>query len=787
MPFDERLLEFHAIRELLGRHAVCQLGRNRIDDMRPTADREQLFPAIGLVREMMGLVAAHREPPVQGLRDVTAHLSKVARERAFLEPAELLDLKDFLEAAGAMRRFFEPQQNEQPALHALAMPLQNLPALHRSIDEKIAPNGTVRDGASDLLSRLRSDIAGAEASIQRDLTRMVREFTETGDLQDDFFTLRNDRYVLPVKTSNRGKVPGIIHDSSNTGETVFIEPFAILEQTNRLADLRLREREEVYRILLKIAGHIRDEMNALLTDLDLLCEFDFVLAKARFGVLHKCAFPTLSGMDKPLNLVNAHHALLFAQNPEASRPLNMGLDAVDRVLVITGPNAGGKTTALKTIGLTCIMVQSGVPAPLDSRSRLPVFSDVLANIGDEQSILEGQSTFSGHIKRIAQIIRASDRESLVLLDELGTATDPGEGGALAVAILETLSDRGALTIVSSHLGVLKTWAHSHDHGRNASFRLSDRDHRPTYSLTLDMIGISEALVVAEQVGLPPEVLERARALRPHGEAESTALLLSLQEKEQRLAEELEAAERLRYGLEDRQRELNNAEAQLRDEKRKFRQKMLDDRERAITEMRARVEATIAKLPGKQELLQVKRELEEEQASIRSEAVREETTEEKRARKNTSPLQPGETVRVKALGEQGVIQSVDVGRNQARVTVGRVLATVKLSDLQRLPKPPEQEAQSEPTGGHVFYRRPEMPQSTLDLHGNRVEEAIGKIDKFFDQALASGFSSAKLMHGQGSGALRKAIHEYLRNHPVVGKYRYATTDEGGGGVTVVDFK
>jgi DNA mismatch repair protein MutS2 len=487
-----------------------------------------------------------------------------------------------------------------------------------------------------------------------------------------------------------------------------------------------------------------------------------------------------------MNLVNAHHPLLYAQDPQASRPLNLGLDAVDRVLVITGPNAGGKTTALKTIGLTCIMVQSGVPAPLDNHSRLPIFSNVLANIGDEQSILEGQSTFSAHIRRIAQIIKASDRESLVLLDELGTATDPGEGGALAVAILETLSDRGAVTIVSSHLGVLKTWAHSHEHGRNASFRLSDKDHRPTYRLALDMIGISEALVVAEQVGLPAEVLERARSLRPQGEAESTALLLSMQEKEQRLAEELEAAQKIRYDLEDRQRELNNMEAELREDKRRFRQKMLDEKERAISEMRSRVEATIAKLPSKQELLAAKLSLEEEQAEVIAAAERDHKADDAKAAKRTGTPEPGERVRVKTLNDEGVVQSVDAGRGQARVTVGRVVATVKLADLQRLPKKKQHEVSAGATG-HVHYRRPDSPQSTLDLHGNRVEEALGKIDNFFDQALASGFSNAKLMHGQGSGALRRAIHDFLRTHPVVGNYRYATADEGGGGVTVVEFK
>jgi DNA mismatch repair protein MutS2 len=299
-----------------------------------------------------------------------------------------------------------------------------------------------------------------------------------------------------------------------------------------------------------------------------------------------------------------------------------------------------------------------------------------------------------------------------------------------------------------------------------------------------MIGISEALVVAEQVGLPAEVLERARALRPQGEAESTALLLSMQEKEQRLAEELETAQKLRYDLEDRQRQLDNMEAELREEKRKFRQKMLDEKERTLTELRARVEATIAKLPSKQELLQAKRELEEEQARAHAAMERDESRDAKQSRKTSSAMEPGERVRVRTLGDEGVIQSIDTGRNQARVAVGRMVATVKLSDLQRLPKADKQPDPEQ--AGHVYYRRPAVAQSTLDLHGNRVDEALGKLDKFFDEALASGFSNVKLMHGQGSGALRKAIHEWLRTHPVVGSYRYATPDEGGGGVTVVEF-
>lgn len=786
MTFDESLLEFPAVRELLSRHAISSLGLARIQAMTPMTDRDALLPAIKLVREMVALVREGQEPPLHGLRDVTPHLSTVRREKSVLEAQQLLDVRDFLETALHTRRYFEPLQQGAPGLHALAMPLQAVPTLARAIDERIAANATVRDSASELLARIRTEITSVETSIQRDLSRLVRDLSTAGDLQDDFFTMRNDRYVLPVKTSNRGKVPGIIHDSSNTGETVFVEPFAILEMTNKLADLQVREREECYRILLHLANHVRGEMNALLTDLELLGELEFILAKVRFARAHNGAFPSLTDYGKPPILVDAHHPLLYAHNPGASRPLNLGLDTADRALIISGPNAGGKTTSLKTIGLTALMVQSALPAPLDPRSRLPIFQDVLANIGDEQNILEGQSTFSAHIRRIGQILKAAGPGSLVLLDELGTATDPEEGGALAVAILENLVARGTLTIVSSHLGALKNWAHNTDHARNASFRLSDVDRRPTYRLSLDMVGISEALVVAEQVGIPSEVLERARSLRPEGEGDATALLMSLRHKDNELTAELEEARRLREAAELRMVELEEMNERLREDKRTYRQQMTGEKERELTELRAQVERVIAKMPSKQEVLRTRAAVESAQKKTASERTTEQ--QESPFDKDIRPLQQGDKVHVRSLREDGIVQQVDTNRAGARVAVGKVVVNVRLADLERLAtKPKKAPAPGEPQPRGVFYRRPQFANSILDLHGNRVEEALNRTDKFMDDALAAGLNGIKVMHGQGSGALRKALHEYLRTNPIVKNYRYANPEEGGGGVTIIEFK
>lgn len=781
MTFDEQLLEFPAILNLLAGYAVSEMGRGRVRGLHPTANRDDLSRAIKLVREMMALLREGEEPPIHGLRDVTAHLSTARRQKAVLEAQELLDVKDFLETALYVRRFFEPQADAYPGLHALAMPLQPVAGLARTIEEKIAPNATVRDSASELLARLRSEITSTETAIQRELARMVKDLVTTGDLQDDFYTQRNDRYVLPVKTSNRGKVPGIIHDSSNTGETVFIEPFAILEHTNRLADLRLREREEIYRILLQVANQVRAEMSALLINLELLGDMDFVLAKGRFGRTINGAFPTLTDWNLPPILVDVHHPLLYAHSPQASRPLNLGLDQADRALIISGPNAGGKTTALKTIGLTALMVQSGVPAPLDPRSRMPVFEDVLANIGDEQNILEGQSTFSAHVRRIGQILNSSGPGSLVLLDELGTATDPEEGGALAVAILENLVERGTLTIVSSHLGVLKNWAHSNESARNASFRLGEKDRKPTYRLTLDMVGISEALVVAENAGLPPEVLARARSLRPEGEGDATALLLSLKRKDAELTTELEEARRAREEAEEKLAALEEQEAALREARRTYRNQLMAEKERELVDLRAQVERVIAKLPSKEDLLAAKKLIEETQQRTRKE--RDTEVEETAPGKHARPLAAGDYVHVRTLREDGIVQQVDANGRMARVALGKIVVNVRVTDLERKLAPRKEDNPNR----MVFYRRPELVSSVIDLHGQRVEEAIANTDKFIDEALASGLNGVKLMHGQGSGALRKGLHEYLRTHPVVKLYRYATAEEGGGGVTVVEFK
>ncbi|MGC8842187.1 MAG: endonuclease MutS2, partial [Candidatus Sumerlaeaceae bacterium] len=704
---------------------------------------------------------------------------RVARERAILEPLELLDVKEFLETARYLKQFFESEAVTAPRLAELAHSLESLPSLRRSIDEKIAPDGTVRDGASETLRALRREIFACEQRIQAVLQRMIRELTDSGDLQDSFFTLRNSRYVLPVKTTNRNRVPGLIHDSSNTGETVFIEPYAILEDSNRLSELRVKEREEIYRILLRVAGHMRDELPVLQTDLVILSELDYIYGKARFGLLHGCAFPRLLPAGRALRLVGAHHPLLRAASPEQSRPLTLELKPENRVLVITGPNAGGKTTALKTIGLTVLMTQCAIPSPLASESAVPIFSDVLADIGDEQSVLEGVSTFSAHMQRIARILRQVGRASLVLLDELGTATDPAEGAALAVAILERLAETSGLTVVSTHLAALKNWAEQHPAGRNASFRLSQVDHRPTFELILDLPGISEAFVIAEQVGLPRAIIERARALRPQVEHDATALLLSLQAKEAELRQRMAEVERLREDLEIERGLLAEEKKAVEQTRHKLKKEMLAEKEAALREAKARIEELIAKQPSKQELTHARKELEAEIEST----GKERTQFEEMPNLEPDALQVGMLVRLRSLHTEGRVVRVDARKRTVTVDLKGALSRVSLMEVESVVSEKMQSADGEA----AVTRHVSASSDTLDLHGKTWEEARSLLEKFLDQAIVNGLRCVRIVHGHGAGKLRKAVREFLEQEPYVAKVYFAPPAQGGTAATIAEFK
>ena len=733
------------------------------------------------LRQLLDLFDRGEAPPVEGLCDPQPLLEKMGSAGSFLEGGEFLELAGFLDFVKELRKFFSHHRDLAPLLWQRFQGFTPIPELTDLIRARIDEEGEVRENASPGLKRLFGEKDSSERQIQNALNRLVRSLGRQKLLQEGFYTVRGDRYVLPVRAGAKAKVQGILHDVSGTGETVFIEPIEIVELANHLAAIKIRIRDEILKILVELSDCARLHNEALHTNAALAVQFDFLYAKTRFSLVNNFSIPEIVE-EGDIKILRAHHPLLYLKDSKSSVPLSLELKNEDRVLVITGPNAGGKTTALKTIGLLTMMVQSGLAVPVYPDSRFPIFHKWFADIGDAQDVTEGVSTFSAHIRSIAAIIRESDGRSLVLLDELGTATDPAEGGALGVSLLEKLAQCTALTIATSHLSPLKAWAHQFPGARNASFRLDEVTREPTFQIMLDVPGASEAFLIAEREGLPRDIMERARKLLPKGEADLSQLVASLQKKEK----EIEANKREITQLLGEQKKLRHQISELQDylkeKERRMEQDMLAAKESLLKEARMFIEKQIAHLPPTRQAV----------AEARKEITGEIQKVEKQQRKlsekyietvNPDQFVPGLTVYVPSLNDYGEIQDVDRARSLAKINLKGMEVTAPLSDL-KIPVAGDVPLQR---SVRITFQKKENVPLELDLHGMHVEEMIDAVEKYMNDAMMGDLPYVRLLHGVGTGALRRALHEYLRYHPLVKEYHYGIPEEGGGGVTIVKFK
>lgn len=777
----EDVLEFKKIRGVIADGCICALGRERAIQRPIATDADTIDREYKFVAELYHLFDINQDPPTQGLRDLRPLLKRALPRNAILEPTELVEVADFCHAVGRLKKFFAQLGDEAPALAEQADSLCLLHDVEFHIRNSISADHEVADDASELLKELRGRIRALESKVQRTLERMVRTLDDADILQDDFITQRQGRYVLPVKAGHKGKIRGIVHDASHSGETFFIEPFAVVEMTNELTELRVQAREEVRKILIGLCNMIRGEMSAFELDVALIVELDERLARARFGWERGWKVPRWSD-KRPLKIVGAHHPLLLLNAPDSSVPLDLPLEGGDHALIVSGPNAGGKTTALKTVGLLTLMFQSSMPVPVDPASNFRIFERIEADIGDEQDVMAGVSTFSSHVRRIARLLNDADDRTLVLLDELGTATDPTEGGALAVAVVESLIEKGTLTLVTSHLALLKAWAEQHDRVRNASFFLDPKTHRPSYRLRLDVPGVSEALVIAEQQGLERSVIEKAYALLPEGAYDLNKVLARLEERERALERTQEEAERIRREAEGFREQLNREREELQEQRRNLKRDLLEEKEDWLRDVRQRIEAQIAQLPSREEILDAKREVQ---------ALQEEAASEQRSLDRDVPfaptafdrLEPGRRVRVEKFHDEGEVLDVDRERQRVTVAIRKIQVELTPDELQLI----EEEPGAETSARHFKAPPRETVQSTLELHGQRAEAALENLDKYIERALRHDYAQVRIVHGRGTGALRRAVHEFLRDHPSVRSFALAPQERGGEGVTIVDLK
>src|SRR5713101_1881724 len=707
-------LEYPKIMEKVAREAAFSASKELVMALQPTPNLDEARHRLAYTTEAYRLIELRTDAGIRGARDIRQHLERAARE-GILTPKDLLEVLATIQSAIHIARLTEKLDTENfPLLHQLGADMPQRPHLARRIEETISQEGEVLDTASPALRKLRSDIRGANQRLQDRLRTLVHEFGNA--LQEPIITIRNDRYVVPVKAENRSQVRGIVHDQSASGATVFIEPMVVVELNNRLRQLQIEERQEIERILRQLSLEIGSEADALRRDVELLAEFDLHLAKARYGRLTRCSEPRLNDAGY-IDLRNARHPLLTGKVV----PINFHLGHEFFMVVITGPNTGGKTVALKTVGLLTLMAQAGLHIPADEHSEIAVFEEVFADIGNEQSIEQSLSTFSSHMSRIIEILQRIEQEiqretpairgklsetlvgtpesrrlrALVLLDELGAGTDPSEGSALARAILTFLLERHVTTVATTHYSELKAFAHEQPGVVNASVEFDIETLSPTYRLNIGLPGRSNALAIANRLGLDERIIERAREFLGSAGVRMENLLEDLQTERKavederfHLSMERAEAEYQRKQLEQERHELEEQRVKIINEARAQAERELDEVRRSL----ARVKVDVSRVNMTRERMGEARQrvhnLEDKVAPLpkpRRPGKKADSAVGSTFAPEQGPLQIGDSVRVLSFGQNAELLGLSADRSEADVQMGPLRIRVNVDNLERVSK------------------------------------------------------------------------------------------------------
>ncbi len=789
-------LEFDVIKEMVGEFAISDLGREMIQQEEAAISPETIRGEYELVGEMMDAVSWKEPLPMDALWDVRPSLRAVKPSGSYLDPPDFLRIHRLLKTAANVKGFFRSFRDDFPRLHRLMERCEAVPEFEKAVRTVLTEDGEVSSSASPELAEIRQAITAVSRKIEATFERMIRSPEMREFLQEGYVTERKGRSVLPVKSECRSRVRGIVHDVSISGGTVFMEPLAVVGLSNELTDLAAREREEIRRILLSLSDCLRRNLPVVVANVETMAKVDMLYGKARFAERYKCAIPGISG-DGSLSIENGRHPLLLRAHEDSCVPLNVSLHSSDSVLVISGPNAGGKTTAAKTIAVLCLMAQTSTPIPASENSVLPIFSGFFADIGDYQDISLGVSTFTSHLGEIKRILENVREGSLVVLDELGTATDPAEGAVLAEGTLEELSGRKTVTIVTSHLPSLKTLGATREWARSASMGLDPQTEKPNFILSMDVPGESSGLTIARQLGIPQTIIDRAYSLMSRQQRDLSQALEAVRKEKGRLlisskklAQARQEVEEEKNRCADLRQTLDAETGKLRLEKLRFRQEVLARKDKIIRDARKHVEKMIAGLPSRKNLPQARKELENEHRHLEKEVREVENAIDKLSVPAGRDLameevHEGMTVWARNLHQSGTVKEVYPGKKKVDILVDGVVFNV---DANQLAECPEREERPTGRGSRVSLVKREMPGSELNLIGERVEKAIGLLDRFINDASLSGLEKVRIIHGYGTGALRKGIREFLGSHPLVAGFRAEDEKEGEeGAVTVVTLK
>jgi DNA mismatch repair protein MutS2 len=778
-------LEYDKIIRRLTGLTSTSLGKEEAEKLSPSCELPVVERRLAATDEAVRTVMLKGNPPFGGITDIRSALYR-AKLQGILQPPELMEVAQFIMGSRRLSRFIAVagEETELPLLSDLCEPLTDFKPLEDEIRRCIDEQGDVLDSASQELASVRRDIRINSGRAREKLESLIRSSSVQKMLQDALITMRNDRYVIPVKQEYRSHFGGIVHDQSGSGATLFIEPEAVVQMNNKLRELKIKEQNEIERILRKLSEQTGERAELLTGDAEILGLIDFIFAKASLAHALDATLPEMNDEGR-LHLRKARHPLIDIKQ---AVPIDIELGETYTSIIVTGPNTGGKTVSLKTIGLLSLMAMSGLFIPAEDGSRLCVFDGIYADIGDEQSIEQSLSTFSSHMTNLISMLGQVTRQSLVLLDELGAGTDPAEGSALAIAILEHLQKLGCRLIATTHYSELKAYAYNREGIINASMEFDVATLRPTYRLLVGVPGRSNAFAIAERLGLPISIIEHARGEVSEDELKVDSMIASLEQDRLQAQSERQTAEKLRREAEKLQGEIQEERYKLQEQKAKLLENAREEARLAIAKAKREAEEIINDLRRlameegasvkEHKLIEARRRLEDAVPSPVSKPSRASNAKQ-------GKIEVGDEVKVHSLGGQKGHVVELTGQSEAVVQLGILKMKVQLSELEPVRK--SGAANKTPAAQTTIVKRSrdDNIRTELDLRGTTLDEAIMEVDRFLDEAFLSNLGQVYIIHGKGTGALRTGIQEFLRRHKHVKSYRLGQFGEGGAGVSVAE--
>ena len=784
-----KVLEYNKIVQMLREQAGSIMAKDRLGELRPYHDLRNIQESLAETSEAVSVIVKKGSLPLGQLYDIenALHLS---RKGGNLTMKQLLQVLYNLKVASNVVTFLKSDLPDLPIIFGMSQVIVTFPRLVERIDRCILSEDEMADSASAELKSIRRSIVRQNEAIRNKLNHILNSGDNKTFLQDAIVTMRDGRYVVPVKAEHRSKMPGIVHDQSSSGATIFIEPQVIVNLNNELRELELAEKAEIERILAELSSAVAEHFYEIMNNQKILIELDVIFAKGKLSCKMHGEEPEIN-TDGILDLRMARHPLIDSKKVV---PINVSIGKKYRTLVITGPNTGGKTVTLKTIGLLSMMAQSGMHIPAASTSRMPIFTDIFADIGDEQSIEQSLSTFSSHMRNTVELVEKSQKGTLVLLDELGAGTDPTEGAALAISILERLFSQGATTVATTHYNELKKYAISTDGVENASMEFDVETLSPTYRLSIGIPGKSNAFEISRKLGLPGEIIDRANQLIEKGDLKFEDVISAIEKDKREAEKERDEAVLLGISIKKQKEELDRQQANLDKNEKQIISKAREEARAILKEARdtaSEIQKELRQLNKEQSLgirnktlEQTKRRLREEENKY-SDGIKRQINMNP---VNADQLNIGDRVKLLTLDQNGQVLTLPDDKGDLTVKVGIMKINVNINDIMLINDgTKKKKSQGGSKYGSLYKIKAQTVSVSINVQGETLDEAIMDVDKYIDDAYIAGLKEVTIIHGRGTGALKDGLRPFLKRHKLVASFRKGAYNEGGDGVTIVKLK